>query len=278
MRLSCSTNDLTGLSLSGCESLLNMICHDNSFPTLDVAGSPDLKKLVQNQVRIGTQTYDYFNDGEDSYLAIDKGVTVMSGSTVLSSPGSPLNPDEVSCGNGVYRLNHAKKKAVFIRPVSITQTVLSIQPSVNVGTDSYEVTQVGQDACRGMKSLKKVSIGKNVSIIQSAAFRDCTSLTTITGGKGLITIKADALRNCSALKKLVLYTRVKNIGARALYNCKRLKSLEVRTKRLTSRTVGAHAFRKLYSKAVVKCPAGKKSAYRKLFRSRGAKDTVKFTY
>ena len=70
---------------------------------------------------------------------------------------------------------------------------------------------------------------------------------------------------------------VKTIGASAFYGCKELKKLTIKTKYLTSKSVGKKAFSGIYKKARITVPSGRKKAYKKLLKQRGvsSKATIK---
>lgn len=79
---------------------------------------------------------------------------------------------------------------------------------------TYNVTAIGENAfCesravnkngagempRNQGDLKSVTVGNNVTTIESNAFKDCTGLTTVTLGTGVTSIGTYAFNNCTAL-------------------------------------------------------------------------------
>ena len=64
------------------------------------------------------------------------------------------------------------------------------------------------------------------------------------------------------IKKVSIPSKVQKIGKNAFYGCSGLKDLTVKTKKLTSKTVGA--FKKLNKKAKIKVPKSKLKLYAKI--------------
>ena len=62
---------------------------------------------------------------------------------------------------------------------------------------------------------------------------------------------------------------MKTIGKNAFYGCKKLKNIIIKTTKLTAKTVGANAFKSIYSKPVVTCPKGMKKTYKTLLLTKG---------
>ncbi|MDY3918728.1 MAG: leucine-rich repeat protein [Candidatus Limivivens sp.] len=146
--------------------------------------------------------------------------------------------------------------------------------SVSIGSN---VTSIGKNAFYGCKKLTKAVIGNKVTAIGSSAFSGCSRLSTLTIGSRVAAISSSAFYKCTALKKVTLPASLKKIGSKAFYGCKNLKTITIKSKNLTSKTVGSKAFTGTYSKASVKVPSGKGNAYKKLLISRGISSKAKFT-
>ena len=77
-------------------------------------------------------------------------------------------------------------------------------------------------------------------------------------------------------KKLTSVTVGKNvvkIGTRAFAGCGKLKKITIRSTRL--KKVGSGALKGINKKAVIKVPKKKRKGYKKLFKNKGQKKTVK---
>ena len=130
---------------------------------------------------------------------------------------------------------------------------------------TYKVTTKGKAVqyLKGKTSVKTVVIPATVKIkgitykitsIAANAFKGNKKLTSVTIGKNIITI-----------------------GKQAFYGCKNLKKITISTTKLTTKRVGASAFKGIHAKATVKCPKNLKSKYKKLLLQKGMKKTVKFS-
>lgn len=204
---------------------------------------------------------------------------------------------QVEYQGGVYTL--AAKTATLTGTTKSTLTSLTIPASVSANGKTYSVTAIGKNACKGLKKLSTVTIGKNVKVIEKNAFASCVKLKTVKDGAGIKTIGDNAFSGCKALKtfptlskltslgagafkncvklaEFTIGTAVKSIGKNAFNGCSALKKITVKTKKLTEKNVGAAAFKGIHKKAVFKCPAKKLKAYKKLFIKRGAPETCTF--
>lgn len=86
-------------------------------------------------------------------------------------------------------------------------------------------------------------------------------------------VEKEAFKNNSKLKKIIVGKNVKAIGKSAFYNCKNVTKMTIKTKSLSSKTVGKKAFSKMgsknYKKLVVVVPSKKVKTYKKLLKDRG---------
>ena len=240
----------------------------------------------------GTYTVWYRVDGDDNYedIAADSvKVKILNKIT-----------DSVTVSGGVYALNHTKKTATLTKPRKKSVTKLTIPATVSANGMKYKVTAIADSACKGLKKLKAVTIGTNVTTIGKKAFASCTKLKTVKGGAKVATIGVSAFdgdkvlsslpalkqltkigdyafRGCKALGKITLAAKVKTIGKSAFQGCAKLKTIVIKTKLLTTKTVGKAAFKGIYAKAKVTCPKGMAKAYKKLLKAKGlpSKATVR---
>ncbi len=204
-------------------------------------------------------------------------------------------------GKFVYKISK-RNDAKNIYEVTLTGltkksiTSASIPARVELNGISYAVTRVGASAFRNQTALQKVAVGLNVKVIGGNAFRGCTKLASVTGcsnlktigsyafygctalksasiGTSVVTINDLAFYKCTALTKITIPAATKTIGRKAFMGCKNLKTVVIKTKKLTTSTVGAYAFKSINSKAVVKVPKAKLSAYKTLLKKRGITGT-----
>ena len=114
-----------------------------------------------------------------------------------------------------------------------------------------------------------------------------TSVTIKGLKKGSATVKAKVWYQKKGAKKKKKVTipesitvqgveyDVTSIGERAFSNCKKLTLLEIKTKKLTKKTVAKKTFKSIRKKTVIKVPKSKYKAYKKVLRARGLNKKVK---
>lgn len=183
-------------------------------------------------------------------------------------------------------------EVTYFAPVNKNSTHVVIPDTVTIDGIKYKITSISKNAFKNNKKITKVTIGKNVKTIGSSAFSGCSKLKTVVFGKNVTTIGSKAFYNCKKLKSITLNAKLKTIGDKAFYKCtsltrinipgkvdkigkqafygcKKLKNITISTRKLTGKNVGSKAFRGIHSKATIKVPKAKKSAYKKLLKSRG---------
>ncbi|MCI9597276.1 MAG: leucine-rich repeat protein [Firmicutes bacterium] len=136
-----------------------------------------------------------------------------------------------------------------------------------VGNYKYKIVSpktngTGTAAFAGVvKDQAKVTIGSKVNI-QGASFK-------------ITQVSDKALKNKKKLTAAVVGTNISSIGKEAFSGAKKLKIITVKSKKLTK--VGKNALKDIYKKAKIKVPSSKLKQYKKLFKSKGQKRTVKIT-
>ena len=124
--------------------------------------------------------------------------------------------------------------------------------------------------------------GKNtveyVKATSKKASRTIPSTVKLKGIRCQVTsIAAKAFKGDKKIKAVVIPSTVRKIGKEAFAKCKNLKKITIKTTYLSSKKVGANAFKGIHAKATIKVPKKQKKAYQKLFKARGIgkKVTVK---
>ena len=99
--------------------------------------------------------------------------------------------------------------------------------------------------------------------------------TVVIGGVTckVTSIANNAFKSLTKLNKVVIGKNVTAIGKKAFYGDKKLKTIQVKGTSL--KVVGKNALKGIHAKAKIKVPKSKKSAYKRLFKSKGQKKTVK---
>ena len=106
---------------------------------------------------------------------------------------------------------------------------VNIPNSVNsVGSDVFEDCSVVNlsinmttipSAFANMEALKNLTIGNNVTTIDSYAFDGCTALNSVTIPNSVTAINSYAFRNCTALADLTIPNSVVSLGWKAFESC-----------------------------------------------------------
>lgn len=118
-----------------------------------------------------------------------------------------------------------------------------------------------------------MKLGSNIKSIGKNAFKGCTKLNKVTLDKNLEKIESSAFAGCTKLSSITVSAKVKEIGGNAFAGCKNLKKLTIKSTNL--KKVGKNALKNINKKAVIKVPAKKRSAYKKLLKNKGQAKTVK---
>ena len=69
-------------------------------------------------------------------------------------------------------------------------------------------------------------------------------------------------------------SNIVTIGKNAFYGCKNLKKITIKSEKLTSKSIAKNAFRGISKKTVVKVPASKYKAYKKMLYAKGLNEKV----
>lgn len=135
------------------------------------------------------------------------------------------------------------------------------------------LTYLGKSAFNNCDSLTSADLSKSKIKSMKYTFSDCTALKTVSLPSTLTTIDTGAFVGCSNLPSITIPVNVTKIQKSAFGYTKKLKTITIKSKKLTS--IGANAIQNSYRKLVIKVPASKYSAYKKLFTANtGYKSTM----
>lgn len=129
-----------------------------------------------------------------------------------------------------------------------------------VGDYKYKITNAKTDgkgtvAVTGVKSSAVKKKLKKINVL---------SMVNIGGKKFKVTeIGRNAFSGCRKATSATIGSNVGRIGTKSFYNCKKLKSITIKTSKLTSKSVGAKAFKGIHAKAAIKAPKKKVAVYKK---------------
>ncbi|MDO4554809.1 MAG: helveticin J family class III bacteriocin, partial [Lachnospiraceae bacterium] len=197
----------------------------------------------------------------------------------IKATGAPKKGTKLRSGSVIYQVTKAGLTGgtVTYRKTSSTAKKISIPATVSIEGITYKVTGVGKEAFKNNKTITQVTIGSQVTSISQYAFAGCTKLKKVTMGSNVTSIGDRAFYKCSVLAAITIPKKVAKIGVQAFYQCKKLKTITIKTTKLNKNRIGKKAFSNIYSKAVIKAPAKKKSTYKTILRQKGigSKVTVK---
>ena len=150
-------------------------------------------------------------------------------------PGETLpteTPDQqqdtvVKQNNVSYQVDQNKNSVAVSDMRDSKSNNVKIPSTVSVGGKEYPVTEIGKNAFKGNKNLKKVTLGKNVKVIEAGAFKGCQNLSKVKFPAALSTIGKNSFSGCKKLKSVSLSSSLKKIGTGAFKNCKKLTKVKV---------------------------------------------------
>ncbi|MCR5417594.1 MAG: leucine-rich repeat domain-containing protein [Lachnospiraceae bacterium] len=129
---------------------------------------------------------------------------------------------------------------------------LNVPATVKYNNRTYTVTGIGKNAYKKNKTITKVKIPASVTTIEDGAFDSCAKLTQVTIGKN-----------------------VTKIGKNAFKGCKKLSKITISSKKLTKVSKGA--LKGIKANCKIKVPKKCLAKYKKLFKGKGQKKSVKIT-
>lgn len=154
---------------------------------------------------------------------------------------------EYTVGDFIYRvtaidsITSGRTKLIGVVAAKKSKLIkVTVPNTANFKGYGLNVTEVGDNAFKAMKKLKKVTFGANVKVIGKAAFSNCKKLNKINF-KNVTTIGNNAFAGCKALKKLTIGSKVTTIGKNAFKKCTKLKTAVIGK---SVKTIKAKAFTK----------------------------------
>ena len=127
---------------------------------------------------------------------------------------------------------------------------VTINKTVTINNVKYQVTGIAAKTFKNSKKLQSIVIPDTITEIGASSFEGCKNLKSVTIGKNVTSIGKNAFKNCKNLKKItVKSTKLKKVGKGALTGINR--------------------------KCVIKVPKKQLKSYKRLFKGKGQKKSVK---
>lgn len=156
----------------------------------------------------------------------------------------------------------ADSSLTAVQEIKIKEKPIQKGSMVSSGGNQYKVTSTKNKTVsfyNGKADAKTVSIPKTVKI-QGKTYK-------------VTSVAANAFKDNQKLTSVTISTNITKIGSNAFYGCANLKKITVKSTKL--KTVGKNALKGVHKKAVVKVPKSQYQIYKKLFKNKGQKKSVK---
>lgn len=115
-----------------------------------------------------------------------------------------------------------------------------VQPTVDFGGKTYQVTRIGNYAFYDNDDVTSVSLPECINSIGYQAFYSCEKLTKIDIPASVKNIEEESFKYCTNLKDVTLHEGLEMIGKEAFYSDYQLKNIELPS---TLKTISYRAFR-----------------------------------
>jgi hypothetical protein len=136
-----------------------------------------------------------------------------------------LKKGELQVGDLMYKYLDEKSVSV-VKNVNEELEELIIPSYINVAEDSYNVTEIGEEAFKYCHSIKSVSIPNTITTIRRGAFWNCNGFTLINIPYSVEIIEEEAFNTCANLSSITLERNLISIGKSA-FTLTRLQALTI---------------------------------------------------
>ncbi len=174
------------------------------------ATAEELKMLLDNLQSAKAGLKKAGSETKPSENPTDKPTDKPTETPPAKETEAPQKTNETVSKNVTYRILNAKKKTAAAAGVGGSKgrnvTSVTIAKTVKINGVTYKVTQIDNNAFKGCKKLKKVTIGSNVKKIGKNAFANCSKLKTVNMKKanGITSIGRKAFNKIAAKAKVTV--------------------------------------------------------------------------
>lgn len=156
-------------------------------------------------------------------VTFGNGLTTIGSSAFTECPSltSVIIPNNVT-NIGGNALTYLQNLTLSDGPETLTlaNSAFSGSPleTLHLGRDlSYNYSTYELSPFNSLASLRNLTIGENVSSLNTGLFKNCTALTTVAIPSSVTSIGQEAFSGCTALRSIVIPTGVSSIGDQAFY-------------------------------------------------------------
>lgn len=302
-----SLTDIGRFAFSDCRSIIKLVIPKN-LKDIESGTFKNCINLKEIEIKNGVEKIDGYSFGLCGKLEkviIPNSVKNIGNSAFISEYGMKLMFPEnlvIYANSDSYARTYANQIGIKFSCLNAhdwDKGTITTQPTViKDGVKTYTCT-----ACKITKTQKVTKLGlpqkgqsvtdtksNNTYKVTKSAIKNGTvefvkvnkyasSVTipdtvTVDGTTYKVTsVSKNAFKNNKKLKKVTVGKNITKIKANAFYGCKNLKTVTVKSTQIE--TVGRNAFKGINPKAKIKVPRSKLAKYKKLFKGKGQKKTVK---
>lgn len=196
--------------------------------------------------------------------------------------------DTVSKGNGIRVCNGKTTLTANNIKKTKTQGIYVVKGTVTIAGDN-KVSNAGSKKALTIKGgtiymtsgNAKMQLKSGKLVVCGTTTSSATKVTIPSKIKiGNVTYKVTevgnkAFKNHKKIKTLTIGSNVAKIGKSAFEGCTALQTVTVNTTGLTEKNVGDYSFKGITDKCTFKVPSDKVTAYKNLFKGRGAAEGIK---
>ncbi len=235
-----------------------------NVPMENVVGGLAVRQTKNNTVNVSWNAYP----GATDYLVMRKSGSqpyCCVGSTAATSFADEVKPG-VAYTYQIFAVQNGKEIAKS-GEMSLAANLMLPKKGATYVVDEYKYKVLKSTAGAKEVAFAGVTNKKRTVVLIPATVK-------IDGLEYKVTqIASNALKGNKKVKTVSIGSNVTKIGSKAFYKAKKLTNIVVKSKKLKS--VGKKALSGISSKAVIRVPSSKLKKYKKVFKGKGQKSSVK---
>lgn len=302
-----SLTNIRRFAFSDCHSIIKLVIPKNS-KVIELGTFSNCINLKEIEIKNGVEKIDGYSFARCSKLEkviIPNSVKNIGNSAFISEPGTEfILPKSlvIYANSNSYARTYANQIGIKFNCLNAHDwdngTITTQPTAIKDGVKTYTC-----NACKLTKTEKVSKLGlpqkgkpvtdpisnSNYKITKSTAQNGTVEYTKVSRAVSNITIpdtvtvdgvvykvtsvSKNAFKNNKKLKKVTIGKNITKINANAFYGCKNLKTITIKSTQIKS--IAKNVFRGINPKAKIKVPKSKLAKYKKLFKGKGQKKTVK---
>ena len=211
---------------------------------------------------------DYISSKQTGNLVLYAGFLDADGNLIMEKPKTP-DPQTPDPGTGQGQGQGQVNVPTGTEPFVTTALPKKKGTRIKDAKKEYEYIVTDDNPAHPKVSFYRCLKKKKKTVKIKTTFTKDKVKYAVTG------VSAKAFKNCKKLKKVTIPKSIKKLGKQMFTGCKALRTIEIKTTKLTKKTIAKKAFTGVPKQAKVKVPSKKKKAYNKLFHKKGLSKQVK---